>query len=43
MSKEIELVDCKSQDPGDVDWSNGEGVVALGNEGHVVMVIYQSW
>ena len=25
--KESELVDCKSQDPGNVNWYDGEGIV----------------
>ena len=37
-SEVLELVYCESQNPGDVDWSDGEGVVVCWDEGHVIMV-----
>ena len=36
-SKELKLVECESQNPGDISWSDGEGVFMGWDEGHIVM------
>ena len=36
--KVFELVNGKSQDPGDINQSDGEGIIVCWNEGHVVVV-----
>ena len=39
LLKKSKLIDCKSKGPGDVSWSNEGGVVMLGDEKHVIVVI----
>ena len=41
--KELELVEHESQDPGDISWFDGEGVIVCWDEGHVVIVKHWSW
>ena len=36
--KELELVDSEFQDPGNISWFNGEGVIVCWDEGHVIVV-----
>ena len=36
--RELKLVESEFQNPGDIGWSDGEGVIICWDEGHVIVV-----